>query len=628
VRLALEVLVPFSAAYLSDYRSSLHTIQEQETPAGRRFVLQPGERLDRDFILRYRIADKDIRSTLALQPDSGGQEGTFLLTLVPPRGAAAGKLPRDVVFVLDQSGSMEGWKIVAARRALARMVETLTEQDRFAVLAFSSGVRTPAELGGKLRPASDRNRFLAAEFLAGLTADGGTEMRQPLEQAVAELSEGRPGQRQRILVLVTDGQVGNEDDILRRLSDRARDIRIFTLGIDRAVNAAFLRRLSDLGGGSCALVESEDRLDEVMEEVHRHIGTPLLTGLNLMAEGMSLVTESVVPGRLPDLFAGTPLMIMGRYRGPLDSTVTMRATDGAGEVWSMRVEASEGSPALASVWARGRLRELEDRFLSSSDRARLEKDIVDLSLRFGVLCRFTAYVAVDREEEVNPSGQVLSMVQPVEHPAGWDGLCAAMPMSASFGFGALAKRSGKREARNFELDRARSVPPPPPACAPAPAETGGTPGDEVTGELMVPRAAKKTYLAKQVLQEANADGRVSKKTQQAVEEAAELHRPDPVQRLRELIQRMRTTDLADRLSFLSDIRTRKQELFGDLFAAGAPRPSLERVGQKLLEMEGLLDAPNPDPSSIWDDLLAALTDLLQALEAEEAAAAPRKAFWK
>ena len=193
--------------------------------------------------------------------------------------------------------------------------------------------------------------------------------------------------RERILVLVTDGQVGNEDQILRHLGQRLKGIRVFTLGIDRAVNAAFLRRLADLGGGRSELVESEDRLDEVMDSVHRHIGTPVLTGLRLEPAGLKFQPESVVPGRMPDLFAGTPLLLSGRYRGDADGAIALQARDAAGQMWSAEVRGRRvDNPALTTVWARGRLREMEDRYVIGTDNpAALEREIVATSLRFGVL---------------------------------------------------------------------------------------------------------------------------------------------------------------------------------------------------------------------------------------------------
>lgn len=264
VRLSLAVSVDPAGLELREVRSSLHVVQEEGTV----IRLQPGERLDRDFILRLAF---DASTSLALVPDENSEgEGTFTLTVVP-EPAPAGAGAKDVVLVLDRSGSMTGWKMVAARRAAARIVDTLTSGDRFAVLSFDTVVEYPEGLGEGLSEASDRNRYRAVEHLARLEARGGTEMLSPLERAVALLADSAGD---RVLVLVTDGQVGNEDQILERTGAGLAGVRVHTVGIDRAVNAGFLGRLAGLGGGRCELVESEDRLDEAMEHIHRRIGAP------------------------------------------------------------------------------------------------------------------------------------------------------------------------------------------------------------------------------------------------------------------------------------------------------------------------------------------------------------------
>jgi Ca-activated chloride channel homolog len=423
VRLSLEVELHDDCAPVDQVRSSLHAVHEEAADGYRRIRLHVGERLNRDFILRFRLGGPTIQSTLTLHPDAtDGQAGTFALTIVPPADSGGSPpRPRDVVFVLDRSGSMNGWKIVAARRALARMIDTLTEADQFSLIAFDSVMETPGSLPPGLSPATDRNRFRAVEYLATIESRGGTEMAEPLDRAVKLLNPGRAA-RDRILVLITDGQVGNEDQILRTLGARLNGIRVFTLGIDRAVNEAFLRRLAERGGGSCELVESEDRLDEVMTAVHRRIGTPILTGLDLSCSELAIEPGEIVPRRLPDLFAGSPLLVLGRYRGRAGGTLTVRAAGTGGRPWSEAVAVQvRDNPALAAGWARGQIRQLEDRYAAGdADRTSLERAIVAVSLKFQVLCRFTAYVAIDRSQAVNKDGKLHRITQPVEQPEGWD----------------------------------------------------------------------------------------------------------------------------------------------------------------------------------------------------------------
>jgi Ca-activated chloride channel family protein len=483
VRLTLSADIDPAGLPLAGMRSSLHATAEQAGTDGHTIVrLHPGERLDRDFILRLAVGDQDrIATSLILTPDTGEDpdEGTFTLTLVPPAGGDRPR-PRDVVLVLDRSGSMHGWKMVAARRAAARIVDTLTGTDRFAVLRFDNVVERPPDLADGLAVATDRNRFRAVEWLAGTDARGGTEMLTPLEQAVrlltgapepraadapeAERDSGRD--RVLVLVLVTDGQIGNEDQILERIGTRLARIRVHVVGIDRAVNAGFLSRLAAAGRGRCELVESEDRLDEAAARIHRRIGAPLVTGLALTADGAAIVPGTVAPGLLPDLFPGVAVTLTGRWRGQPGGAITVTGTTADGTPYESKVTAvTGGSPASTAAWARAHVRDLEDRYASGTGPgiaglARLEQQITDVSLRYGVLCRFTAFVAVDSRVVTDGAGPH-RVTQPVELPAGWEPAgfgpppqvgwfaaaamppTAAMPMQAGSGHRRAPMRASK-----------------------------------------------------------------------------------------------------------------------------------------------------------------------------------------
>ena len=448
VDLSIRVQIDPADLEVGAVRSSLHAVVE-EAPDGIRTVrVEPGERADRDFVLRIGTGSEAVSTAVTAVEDADGGQGTFVLTLLPPLGAAVAT-PRDLVFVLDRSGSMAGWKMVAARRAVARMIDSLTGRDRFGLLAFDNLIETPPELGNGLRAAGDHARFQAVEFLSRVEARGGTEMAAPLARALdlvtgpAAGEPAGPGPRDPALVLVTDGQVGNEDQILRLLAPRLGGVRVYTVGVDSAVNEGFLKRLAGLGGGACELVESEERLDAMMDRVHRRLGAPVLTDLELEPAGLDLDTSSLAPRRLPALFAGSPLVVSGRFRGGPGGAVTVRGRDAAGRPWSATVPVTGGdASSLTATWARAHLRDLEDRYATDPvpDRE-LERRIVETSLRFGVLCRFTAFVAAD-VQVVNEGGVVHRVLQPVEAPAGWSmfegvGLAAAAMPMASMSAGGL-----------------------------------------------------------------------------------------------------------------------------------------------------------------------------------------------
>jgi hypothetical protein len=416
VRLSIDVGIDPAGLVLSQVRSSLHAVSSHD---GRLRVV-PGERANRDFVLRIRYGAADFSDSLVLVPDADGEEGSYQLTVLPPATDAPPR-PRDVLLVLDRSGSMAGWKMVAARRAAARIVDTLTGSDRFAALAFDHQIQRPHGLAAGLVEASDRNRYRAVEHLARVNARGGTELLAPLRDAVALLRDSH--ERDTVLVLVTDGQVGNENQIVRELSGDLARVRVHIVGIDRAINAGLLHRLARAGGGTCELVESEDRLDEAMDAIHRRIGAPLVRGLRLQADGLTTIDNTTTPARIGDLVPGVPLVISGRYRGTATGSIVLRGTTGDEKDWSVNVAGQHRqAPAVTAQWARAHLRDLEDSYVSAQGRAaceELEKRIVATSLRFGVLCRFTAYIAID--SRVVADGEVPHRVlQPVEAPAGWE----------------------------------------------------------------------------------------------------------------------------------------------------------------------------------------------------------------
>ncbi|HEY3481250.1 MAG TPA: VWA domain-containing protein, partial [Streptomyces sp.] len=360
-----------------------------------------------------------------------------------------------------------------------RIVDTLTAADRFAVLTFDHEVESPTGLpDDALATATDRHRFRAVQHLASVEARGGTEMVEPLQRAAALLA-GDAAERDRVLILVTDGQVGNEDALLSALGPRLTRLRVHTVGIDSAVNAGFLRRLAGAGGGHCELVESEDRLDAAMDAIHRRIGTALVTGLRLGAIGglAEVDQNSVTPARLPDLFAGAPLVIAGRLgegvasvrartrSGEPGIVITGQASDGS--AWRRRVAAVETTDAdLAQFWARGRIRDLEDEYLSTyQGQADIERAIVATSVGYGVLSCFTAFVAVDTRV-VNEGGVTKRVTQPVDLPHGW---ADEAPVFLEAAIAAAAPSAPPKPAPMYRTRSARAFPAPAaPGAAPTP----------------------------------------------------------------------------------------------------------------------------------------------------------------
>jgi Ca-activated chloride channel homolog len=632
VRLSLTAEIDPAGLPLASIRCSLHATVDEVGPDRRTIIaLRPGERLDRDFILRLAVADREkVAASLVVTPDAGPDpEGTFLLTLLPPAGQAPPR-PRDVALVLDRSGSMTGWKMVAARRGAARIVDTLTAADRFAVFCFDNLVERPPGLPDGLAEATDRNRFRAVEHLSRTFARGGTELLDPLDRAVRLLggggepapaaapaagSDAGPG-RDRVLVLITDGQVGNEDQILRHLGSPLAGIRVHTVGIDQAVNAGFLGRLASIGGGRCELVESEDRLDAAAARIHQRIGAPLVTGLTLSGDGLQIVPATVAPGRLPDLFPGVPLTVAGRWRGQPAGAITVRGTTGDGQPFEAKtIAVTGGSPASRALWARAHLRDLEDRYTSlavggPAELGRLEQQITSVSLRHGVLCRFTAFAATDTRV-VTDGGIPHRVTQPVEFPSGWDPAAFGMPRGPGHAIPLL--RAGRMGSNPMRLLATSSGGEEHTRRAPAPR----TPGDGPA--LSVESAVAAAQPQDRAISRAAVTHRLALAQRQIAEEAAAL-------------QAARHIPRTGRRRLLADLATRLDALIASL--AGAPslwrhRAALASLASKLRDCE--LPAPRrgAEIDALWDETIAVLTAFAQGrLPTAEGPRPPGRAFWK
>jgi Ca-activated chloride channel family protein len=343
---------------------------------------------------------------------------------------------------------------------------------------------------------------------------------------------------------------------------------------------------------------------------------------------------------MPDLFAGAPLVLMGRYHGSAHGSVTLQASSAAGRAWSETVASRvSDNPAIACVWARGHIRQLEDRFVvGQGDCSKLEKRIVDTSLKFGVLCRFTAFVAVDKSEAVNKGGEGHRIVQPVEAPQGWGMLerecVGAMPSAAAQAAapGAsrimLAKRvlgeanadgrvSKRTQVAMDDAAREAMAAPSAPPVANVPTRRG--PKDQATKEKARPRD-KEGGILRRIF---GAFGQGSRAADAVATEDLAAYRP----RARVLLERLQSctaTDPAARLSELGVLLVRLQELLEDMKSVAVGGKAIEPLQQLVADLRKLLTQDQPAPGEV--DRVWSQADMV--LRAFVGDVPERAQFWK
>jgi Ca-activated chloride channel family protein len=398
------------------------------------------EKMDRDFILRWRLASDHLQSNVLVY-----DKQFAMLSLLPPRADEFVRPARDVLFVIDRSGSMQGEKMASAARACSYLLDTLGPEDRFGVQIFDTEIDWMEHDRGQYFYAADVEQLEKGQkYLRAITARGGTDIELAVTQGIKAfkaLSDNNKDSdtalRLPVLVLLTDGQVGNEPAVYREIQESAGDIRIFTVGIDTAVNDAFLNRLANLGGGTAAFVAPGAQMQNALAVVGREIGCPILTNLQLSAQNCSLI--DCAPATLPELFEGRAASIFFNLAGVGDIEkahikVTAKYADGGDFACDVPLKATDVK-ALPQLWAKERVVDLEDEFrlASNSDRQKLKQNIIDIACKHSILTKFTAFVAVDAVV-VNKDGSVRKVVQPVATPAMWEeSTFDAAPMAGAWG---------------------------------------------------------------------------------------------------------------------------------------------------------------------------------------------------
>jgi len=383
--------------------------------------------MDHDFELLWRPTAADAPRAMAFTETIDG-EPHYLLMVMPPsaEAASANVMPREMIFIIDTSGSMHGTSIAQAKQALRRALQGLRPGDRFNVIAFSSA---PNPLFRSAVVADPANMARAESFVASLAANGGTEMRAALDLALYLPPEET---HLRQVIFITDGAVGNEDELFRLIEQKLGNGRLFTVGIGSAPNSWFMRKSAEVGRGTFTTISALHEVGEKMDRLFAKIEQPQVTNINVDWPA-GIVAESY-PHIVPDLYLGEPVTVKARISGPLRAgDVVGISGDSAGGAWFREIElgSDQASAGIAALWARARIADLIDAERRGTGPGDARAAIIATALQHHLVSKYTSLVAVDKTP-VRPAGEGLRKDQVPNHMAhGQSG-------NAIFGFPATA----------------------------------------------------------------------------------------------------------------------------------------------------------------------------------------------
>lgn len=408
--------------------SRYHPVHIAES-GGRYNVALAGDRvpMDHDFEIFWQPVASAVPRAMAFSETIAG-DAYYLLMVVPPDAANGHHVavPRDLIFIIDTSGSMHGVSLAQAKQALLRALDGLKPGDRFNIIEFNSYTRP---LFGNSMPADSMRLDTARNFVRQLESTGGTEMYPALELALtAAVDESRLRQ----IVFITDGAVGNEEGLFELIETRLGSARLFTVGIGSAPNSWFMRKAAEAGRGTFTIVSALHEVAERMDALFSKLEQPQVTGIELEWPGGVAVDS--YPRIVPDLYSGEPVTVRVRAENGFRPGDSVRVGgDSPGGAWTQDLLLDTGRPGvgIGALWARARIADLLDARRRGADSEQVRRDVVATALSHHLVSPHTSLVAVDKTP-VRPSSDPLTSEQvPNLMPYG-------QSMEAIFGFPATA----------------------------------------------------------------------------------------------------------------------------------------------------------------------------------------------
>lgn len=436
---------------ISDITSKQHQVDvERSGKSGAVVKLRRNDSIpNKDFILRYSAGGKQVQTGILTHTRAEG-DGFFTLIVQPPaRPQAAQIIPKEMIFVIDCSGSMMGEPIEKAKGTMDLCIRQMNPDDTFQLICFANNT---AKLFDTPQPNTPDNQLMGLTFLRDRMGSGGTEMLKPVKEV---LSLPEDPNRVRIVCFMTDGYVGNDMEILDAIKKDIGHTRIFSFGVGTSVNRYLLDNMAKIGRGAAEYVTLGSPGREAADRFHDRIGNPLLTDISVDWGGLA-VTQ-VYPETPSDLFSGKPLIIKGRYTKPGSGRITVSGRHGD-DTWSQTVDAvlpakEPGHAALPALWAREHINQLTEADLLGIEQGKpdpvIKTSIIKTALEFRLMSQYTSFVAVE-DKIVTRGGKPVKVAVPVEMPQGvsYEGIFGLEDAPSG---GVMAAKSLRRTSSHYSL---------------------------------------------------------------------------------------------------------------------------------------------------------------------------------
>jgi Ca-activated chloride channel family protein len=415
--ISLEVTLD-AGVPLDELKSNSHEVDIERHGGGRSVgvKLKDKETIpNKDFVLKYDVAGRKVEDAVLTHRSSRG--GFFTLILQPPdRVTAEDVTPKEIVFVLDTSGSMSGFPIEKAKEAMRLALEGMYPQDTFNLITFAgdTSILFPQPV-----PATKENLSKAQKFLETREGGGGTEMMKAISAA---LDPSDASDHIRIVCFMTDGYVGDDMAIISEVQKHP-NARVFSFGIGSSVNRFLLDKMAEYGRGEVEYVSLTDDGSAAARRFHERVRSPLLTDINVDWAGLPVA--DVYPQRIPDLFSAKPVILSGRYTNGQRGVIRLKGKmSGRDFVREIPIELPDKQPqhdVLATLWARQRIDNLMGQDYNGAQhgqmRPELQEIVTQLGLEYRLMTQFTSFVAVE-EMTITDGGVPRRVEVPIEMPEG------------------------------------------------------------------------------------------------------------------------------------------------------------------------------------------------------------------